>query len=68
MAQSHYHLLSYETWAVMAHGAICRLVCDDICLGYKVIGALPSENLATLWLMLSGVPDGACLTTAVTAP
>lgn len=35
-----------RAWVVMAHGAICRLVCDDICLGYKVIGALPSVAYA----------------------
>lgn len=40
---------------------------NHTCLGYKatpfltVICVLPPENLATLVLMLSGVPDGACL-------
>lgn len=44
---------------------------DDTCLGYKaipllsVISSLPSENLATLWLMFSGVPDGGHLITSV---
>lgn len=46
---------------------------DDTCLGYKaiplptVVRVLPSENLATLLLTLSGVPDGGGLITSVTA-